>query len=116
MARNARGCSRGGGSGLSTSRGGRIRGRAPSGSAQGGSPVLPKLLDLFYEGEDFEAVTADGADDTCRCLTSVIDRQAIPIIPICKNGRPRKEDCPAAIVRMARWQRECQSAFKTDPA
>ena len=31
--------------------------------------------------------------------TKVIDRQATPIIPIRKNGRPWKEDCPAAIAR-----------------
>lgn len=44
-------------------------------------------------------VTADGANDTRRCHTAIIDRQAIPIIPIRKNGRPRNEDCPAAIAR-----------------
>jgi hypothetical protein len=43
--------------------------------------------------------TADGAYDTRRCHTAIIDRQATPIIPIRKNGRPWKEDCPAAIAR-----------------
>jgi hypothetical protein len=29
----------------------------------------------------------------------IIDQKATAIIPICKNGRPGKEDCPAAIAR-----------------
>ena len=44
-------------------------------------------------------MTADGAYDTRRCHTAIIDRQATAIIPIRKNGRPWKEDCPAAIAR-----------------
>jgi len=41
----------------------------------------------------------DGAYDTRRCHTAIIGRQATPIIPIRKNGRPWKQDCPAAIAR-----------------
>ena len=41
----------------------------------------------------------DGACDTRRCHTAVIERDAVQIIPIRKNGRPWKEDCPAARVR-----------------
>lgn len=37
--------------------------------------------------------------DTRRCHTAIIDRTATAIIPIRKNGRPWKEDCPAAIAR-----------------
>ncbi len=44
-------------------------------------------------------MTADGAYDTRRCHTAIIERQATAIIPICKNGRPRKEDGPAAAAR-----------------
>ena len=55
-------------------------------SSDGDSPVIG-------------TVTADGAYDTRRCHTAIIDRQATPIIPIRKNGRPWKEDCPAAIAR-----------------
>ena len=68
-------------------------------SSDGDSPVLPELLDQIPEGENIGTVTADGAYDTRRCHTAIIDRQAIPIIPIRKNGRPWKEDCPAAIAR-----------------
>jgi len=39
------------------------------------------------------------AERTRRCHTAIIDRQATPIIPIRKNGRSWKEDCPAAIAR-----------------
>ena len=68
-------------------------------SSDGDSPVLPELLDQIHEGEEIGTVTADGAYDTRRCHTAIIDRQATPIIPIRKNGRPWKEDCPAAIAR-----------------
>lgn len=68
-------------------------------SSDGDSPVLPELLDQIPGGEDIGTVTADGAFDTRRCHSAIIDRQAIPIIPIRKNGRPWKEDCPAAIAR-----------------
>lgn len=44
-------------------------------------------------------MNADGAYDTHRCHTAIIDRQATPILPIRKHGRPWKEDCPAAIAR-----------------
>jgi hypothetical protein len=68
-------------------------------SSDGDSPVLPELLDQIPEGEEIGTVTADGAYDTRRCHTAIIDRQATAIIPIRKNGRPWKEDCPAAIAR-----------------
>jgi len=68
-------------------------------SSDGDSPVLPDLLDQIPEGEDIGTVTADGAYDTRRCHTAIIDREATAIIPIRKNGRPWKEDCPAAIAR-----------------
>ncbi len=41
----------------------------------------------------------DGACDTRGCHTAILKRDAVPIIPIRKNGRPCKEDCPAAITR-----------------
>ena len=68
-------------------------------SSDGDSPVLSELLDQIPEGEEIGTVTADGAYDTRRCHTAIIDRQAAPIFPIRKNGRPRKENCPAAIAR-----------------
>ena len=66
-------------------------------SSDDDSPVLPDLLDQIPEGEEIGTVTADGAYDTRRCHTAIIDREATAIIPIRKNGRPWKEDCPAAI-------------------
>jgi hypothetical protein len=68
-------------------------------SSDGDSPVLPELLDQIPESEEIGTVTADGAYDTRRCHTAILERQATPIIPIRKNGRPWKEDCPAAIAR-----------------
>jgi hypothetical protein len=71
--------------------------RAPS--SDGDSPVLPELRGPIPGGEELGTVTADGACDTRRCHTAIIDRQATAIIPVRKNGRPWKEDCPAAIAR-----------------
>ena len=68
-------------------------------SSDGDSPILPELLNQIPGGEEIGTVTADGAYDTRRCHAAIIDRQATPIIPIRKNGRPWKEDCPAAITR-----------------
>jgi hypothetical protein len=68
-------------------------------SSDGDSPVLPKLLDQIPEGEHIGTVAADGPYDMLRCHTAIIDQQATAITPIRKNGRPRKEDCPAARAR-----------------
>ena len=68
-------------------------------SSDGDSPILPELLEQIPQGEEIGTVTADGAYDTRRCHTAILDRQAIPIIPIRKNGRPWKANCPAAIAR-----------------
>jgi hypothetical protein len=46
-----------------------------------------------------DTVTADGAYDTRRCHSAIIDRGANGIIPIRRNGRAWKEDSPAAIAR-----------------
>ena len=60
------------------------------------SPVLPDPLDQIPESEPIGTVTADGAYDSRRCHSAIIERDAVPIIPIRKNGREWKEDCPAA--------------------
>lgn len=68
-------------------------------SRDGDSPVLPDLLAQIPEAERTGTVTADGACDTRRCHNAIIERQAVPIIPIRKNGRLWKDDCPAARAR-----------------
>ncbi|MBB3713859.1 IS5 family transposase [Limimaricola variabilis] len=68
-------------------------------SRDGDSPVLPDLLEQIPDGEPIGSVTADGAYDTRRCHTAIIERQATAIIPIRKSGRPWKEDGPAAVAR-----------------
>lgn len=68
-------------------------------SRDGDSPVPPDLLDKIPKGEEIGTVTADGAYDTRRCHAAIVDRQATAIIPIRKNGRSWKEDCPAACAR-----------------
>ncbi len=79
-----------------------IRGVEFTPSSDGDSPVLPGLLDQIPEGEGIGSVTADDAHDTRRCHTAILDRQATPIIPIRKNWRPWKEDCPAALTIVTR--------------
>ena len=68
-------------------------------SRQGDSPLLPDLLAQIPPEETIGTVTADGAYDTRRCHGAIIDRGAQAVIPIRRNGRAWKEDCPAAIAR-----------------
>lgn len=68
-------------------------------SRDGDSPILPELLGQIPEDERIGTVTADGAYDTRRCHTAIIERNAQAIIPVRKNGRFWKEHCPAARAR-----------------
>ncbi|SOC21303.1 DDE family transposase [Rhodobacter maris] len=76
-----------------------VRAVAFTSSSDGDSPVLPDLLDQIPEGEDIGTVTADGAYDTRRCHSTIIDREATAIVPVRNKARPWKADCPAAIAR-----------------
>jgi hypothetical protein len=81
-------------------------------SREGDSPTLPDLLDQIPGDEQIGSVTApchgllasreratDGAYDTRRCHTAILEHNAKAIIPICKNGRLWREYCPAAAAR-----------------
>ena len=68
-------------------------------SREGDSPVLPDLLDQIPPEEQIGTVTGDGAFDTRRCHTAILDRGGTAVFPIRKNGRLWKEDCPAARAR-----------------
>ena len=68
-------------------------------SRDGDSPVLPDLPEQIPVGGNIGTVTADGACDTRRCHAAIPASDAIQIIPIRKNGRSWREDCPAAIAR-----------------
>lgn len=57
--------------------------------------VAPNLLDQIPAGAPIGTVTTDEAYDRRRCDSAIIERDAVPIIPIRKNGRAWKEDCPA---------------------
>jgi hypothetical protein len=41
-------------------------------------------------------LAAGCACDTRRCHAAILERDTVPIIPIRKNGRSRKDDGPAA--------------------
>ena len=68
-------------------------------SREGDSPVLPDLLDQIPADEQVGTVTGDGAFDTRRSHTAIVDRGGTAIIPIRKNGRLWKENCLAARAR-----------------
>ena len=68
-------------------------------SREGDSPVLPDLLDQIPEDEQIGTVTGDGAFDTRRCHTAILEPGGTAVIPIRRNGRLWKEDCPAARAR-----------------
>ncbi|ETW10982.1 transposase IS4 family protein [Roseivivax marinus] len=63
-------------------------------SRDGDSPVPTVLLDQVPQDKPIGTVTADGAYDTRRCHTAILERDAVPIIPIRKNGRSCKDDGP----------------------
>ena len=65
-------------------------------SQTGDSPVLPGLLAQIPAEQPIGTVTADGAYDTRTCHAAIAGRGGTAVIPIRKNGRPWKEDCPAA--------------------
>ena len=68
-------------------------------SHEGDSPVLPDLLAQVPAEEPIGTLTADGAYDTRRCHSAIVERGGIAVIPIRRNGRAWKEDCPAARAR-----------------
>jgi hypothetical protein len=68
-------------------------------SSDSDSSVLPETLNQITESDEIGSVTADGAYDTRRCHAAITGRHAIAINPLRKNGRPWKEDCPAATTR-----------------
>ncbi|MDF3605995.1 IS5 family transposase [Paracoccus sp. DMF-8] len=68
-------------------------------SDKGDSPILPHLLDQIPPDEQIGTVTGDGAFDTRRCHTAILERGGTAVIPIRKNGRRWRQDCPAAAVR-----------------
>lgn len=78
---------------------GDIRGVEFTSSREGDSPVLPDLLAQIPPAEAIGTVTADGAYDTRTCHSAIAERGGTAIIPIRRNGRPWKEDGPAAQTR-----------------
>ena len=68
-------------------------------SREGDSPVLPDLLAQIPADQPIGTVTADGAYDTRRCHSAIVERGGTAVIPIRRNGRAWKEDCPAARAR-----------------
>ncbi|WP_366926938.1 transposase [Pseudogemmobacter hezensis] len=49
--------------------------------------------------EQIGTVTGDGAFDTRRCHTAILERGGTAVIPIRKNGRRWRETCPTAKAR-----------------
>jgi len=72
-----------------------------SASRDGDSPVLADPLGQILEDEQIGTVTAGGVYDMRRCHKIIIERQAMPIIPVRKNSRLWKDDSPSARARSA---------------
>jgi hypothetical protein len=68
-------------------------------SQTGDNPILPDLLAQIPAEQPIGTVTADGAYDTRTCYSAIAGRGGTAIIPIRKNGRTWKENCPAARAR-----------------
>lgn len=68
-------------------------------SEKADSPVLPHLLEQTPDDEQIGTVTGDGPFDARRCHTAILERGGTAIIPIRKNGRRWREDCPAEKAR-----------------
>ena len=68
-------------------------------SQTGSSPVLPALAAQIPPEQPIGTITADGAYDTRTCHAAIAGRGGTAVIPIRKNGRHWKEDCPAAQAR-----------------
>ena len=75
---------------------------APAGGALAGSARrAPHNGDGHLSADCFAIAcrAADGAHDTRRCHGALLERGAGPILPLRRNGRAWKPDCPAAISR-----------------
>jgi hypothetical protein len=57
------------------------------------------MSSAMVNGRPESTVSKACAYDTRRCHTAITDQQATPIIPMRKNGRPWKDDCPAKRAR-----------------
>ncbi len=73
-------------------------------SRQGDSPLLPDLLAQIPEDEEIATVTADGAYDTRRCHTAIIERRA----DACHTHPPERSRMERRLSR--------RSCAKRDPA
>ena len=73
--------------------------------------MLPDLLDQIPSYEQIGTVTGDGAFDTRRRHPAIGDRGGTAVIPIRKNGRVWKEDCPAARARNEAWSRAAFNSY-----
>lgn len=61
--------------------------------------LLPQLQDQIPTDEQIGTMTGDGAFDAIHCHSAILGRCGKALIPIRKNGRRWREDCPAAKAR-----------------
>lgn len=68
-------------------------------NAIGDAPVLPALLAQIPTDERIASVGGDGAYDTKKCHAAIAGRDADPVIPVRRNGRPWTKDGPGVDAR-----------------
>ncbi len=74
--------------------------RAPEAGHTGRPPLFFNAaiqFCLMVKGQEIGTVTGHGAFDTHHCHTAILEYGGTASIPIRKNGRLWKEDCPAAM-------------------
>ena len=73
---------------------GDIRAAEFTSGEKGDSPIMPVLPHQIPEDEQISTVTSDGAFDTRRCHSAILDRGGTAVIPIRRNRHRWKADCP----------------------
>ena len=68
-------------------------------SREGDSPVLPGLLAQLPPDQPIGTIMADGAYDTRKCHSAIVEHGGTAVIPIRRNGRAWKDDSLAARAR-----------------
>lgn len=76
-----------------------IRALEVTSNSVGDAPVLPCSLAQIPVTEPIASVSGEGAYDTKDCHAAIADREAVALVPTCRNGKPWKEATAGAQAR-----------------